>query len=250
MNQGAWIVRWSLWGLAVVAVVGSGLIVRDRLGDWTQRQLRQQHVRRIQALPEVQAVTLVRQLVQLDLDAPAVLVPLVFEERAAVADSAADALDRLVADWSRLKREEATPRIAGLASELAAVAPKLPAERRRWAQALATRLLVWPTSDPVVSGQVVADCETVLRLPVPEESEVRLAAAERSLEADVLEVHAPPPLAHDLPGTLPAASSPEQDPAIPRVYGPVEPGRLIDASKERPERPKQFLPPRAMKIEG
>jgi hypothetical protein len=89
----------------------------------------------------------------------------------------------------------------------------------------------------------------VLRLPVPEETEVRLAAAERSVEADVLEVNAPPPLAHDLPGTLPAASSPE-DPPIPRIYGPVEPGRLIDASKERPERPKQFLPPRAMKIEG
>ena len=243
-------VRWSLWGLAAVAVVGSGLFVRGRLGEWTQRQLRHQHVRRIQALPDQPAAALVRQLVHLDADAPVVLVPLVVDQRAAVADGAADALDRLVMDWSRLKREESTPRIAALTRELATVAPKLPAERRRWAQDLATRLVVWPLSDPLVSGQVIADCETVLRLPVPEETEVRLAAAERSLEADVLEVNAPPPLAHDLPGTLPPTSSPEQDPAIPRVYGPVEPGRLIDASKERPVRPKQFLPPRAMKIEG
>ncbi len=38
--------------------------------------------------------------------------------------------------------------------------------------------------------------------------------------------------------------------AIPQVDGPDERARLPDASQERPVRPKQFLPPRAMKIDG
>jgi hypothetical protein len=172
-----------------------------------------------------------------------------------VADAAVFAIDRLATDWSRLKRDESTPRIALLASELAAIAPKLPGERRRWAQALATRLVIWPLNDAAVSGQVVADCETVLRLPVDEGTAVdyvavRVAAAERTFEPDTVEVAAPPPPAHELPGSLPAVILPESEPTIPRVYGAVEPGRLPDASQERPVRPKQFLPPRAMKIDG
>ena len=254
MNQGVGLRSWLVWVLAVVVVVGSGLVVRGWLSDWTQRQLRERQVRRIQALPEAQAAALVRQLFQLDQQAPAVLVPLLADQRSAVADAAAFAIDRLVADWTRLKRDESTPRIAMLASELAAVAPKLPGERRRWAQALATRLVIWPLNDAVVSGQVVADCETVLRLPRDEGTDVdnitvRVAAAERTIGPDAVEVAAPP-LAHELPGALPAATSPESEPTIPRVYGTVEPGRLPDASQERPVRPKQFLPPRAMKIDG
>jgi hypothetical protein len=255
MNQATGLRRWLAWALAVVVVVGCGLAVRGRLSEWTERQLRERQVQRIQALPEAQAAALVRQLFQLDQQAPAVLVPLVVDQRAGVSDAAAFAIDRLVTDWSRLNRDEATPRIVMLASELAAVAPKLPAERRRWAHALATRLVVWPLDDSVVSGQVVADCETVLRLPADDETAddrdaVRVAAAARTIEPDAVEVAAPQPPAHELPGTLPAVASPESEPTIPRVYGTVEPGRLPDASQERPVRPKQFLPPRAMKIDG
>jgi len=255
MNQATGLRRWLVWGLAVVVVVGCGLAVRGRLSDWTERQLRERQVQRIQALPEAQAAALVRQLFQLDEQAPAVLVPLVVDQRAAVADAAVIAIDRLVTDWSRLKRDAATPRIVMLARELAAVAPTLPVERRRWAHALAERLVIWPLNDAVMSGQVVADCETVLRLPVDDETAgdhavVRVAAAERTIESDAVEVAAPPPLAHELPNMLPAVASPEQEPTIPRVYGTVEPGRLPDASQERPVRPKQFLPPRAMKIDG
>jgi hypothetical protein len=211
--------------------------------------LRDRLVQRMESLSEPQAARRVRELALLDQDAPAALVPLVADERAAVADAAAATIDRLVADWNGLPAAEVAPRIAALAHELAAAAPQLPVERRAWAHALATRLLVWPLGATIDSGQIVADCETVLRLPIEEAGEIRLAAAERTIEAEPVEIASPPPLAPELPATLPAAPSTEPDPVIPRVYGPVEPGRLIDASKERPIQPKQFLPPRAMKIE-
>ena len=250
MKQASGWKSWLLWTLATVVVIGAALVVRDRLRDWTESQLSDRLVRRIAALSEDRAVAEVRELVALDADAPALLLPLLADKREPVAASAREAVDRLVDDWRRASGREAAPRVARLASELAAIAPRLPEKHVSWAQSLAERLLVWPASDPELSASIIGDCEIVLRLPMPEASEVRVAAVERKIEPDLVEVATPPPLTPELPGTLPAVSAPQSEPIIPRVYGPVEPGRLPDASQERPERPKQFLPPRAMRIDG
>jgi hypothetical protein len=248
-RSGGW-KSWLLWTLATVVVIGAALVVRERLRDWTTSELSDRLVRRIAALSEERAVAEVRELAALDADAPVLLLPLLADQREPVAASAREAVDRLVDDWRRVGGAQAAPRVARLARELAAIAPRLPEKHVSWAQSLAERLLIWPTSDPELSASIIGDCEIVLRLPSPEASEVRLAAAERTIEPDVVEVAPPPPLAPELPGTMPAASAPQSESIIPRVYGPVEPARLPDASQERPERPKQFLPPRAMRIDG
>lgn len=245
--------RGLLIVLAAVIVAGAGLAARYGLGHWTRRQLVAMHGRRIAALDESAAARAARQLVILDDDAPHVLVPLLADPRPSVSAAAGQALEHLLANWSRLRTPAAAPRVALLARELAAIGPKLSPEQRCAAHNLAMQLIVWPLDPETGSrGQVVADCELVLRLPLAAGDEPRIAAApqrEPSLPLDPPE-HSPPPLAAELPAPLPAANQPPFDPDAPRVFGPVEPERLIDASEERPERPKQFLPPRALKIEG
>jgi hypothetical protein len=249
--RSGWLSRSLLTLLAGVVLAGGGLAARGPLQQWTRGRLHQQHVQRIRSLSEEQAAAATVRLVVLDSDAPSVLAPLLVEKRQGVATAAASAIDRLIADWSRLPREASSPRVAALARDIASVAPQLAPEQRRWSHALATRLVVWPLTDELAaSGQVVADCETVLRFPVPDEPDVRVAAASRGIKRHEAEFTESVPLPIDLPGAVPYAPEPVENPDWPRVYGPVEPGRLIDASKERPSEPKQFLPPRAMKIEG
>jgi len=49
----------------------------------------------------------------------------------------------------------------------------------------------------------------------------------------------------------PAPLAEQVAPMEPKFYGkPLEPEHLIDASRERPEEPRQLRRPRAMKIEG
>jgi hypothetical protein len=245
--------RGLLIVLAAVIVAGAGLGARYGLSYWTRRQLVAQHGRRIATLDEPAAARAVRELVALDHDAPRVLVPLLTDQRPAVAAAAGQTLEQLFANWSRLRTPDAAPRVALLARELAAIGPKLSPHQRRAAHNLAMQLIVWPLDAETGSrGQVVADCEVVLRLPLAAGDEPRIAAAPQREPSPPQESpdQSPPPLATELPAPLPAANQPPFDPDAPRVFGPVEPERLIDASQERPERPKQFLPPRALKIEG
>jgi hypothetical protein len=244
--------RGLLIVLAAAIVAGAGLAARYGLSHWTRRQLVAMHGRRIAALDEPAAARAARELVTLDDDAPRVLVPLLADARPAVAAAAGQAIEHLLADWSRLRTPAAAPRVALLARELAAIGPTLAGQQRRAAHNLAMQLIVWPLDPETGSrGQVVADCETVLRLPLTAPDEPRIAAAPERESAPPPALESPPPsLATELPAPLPGPLQPPVDPDAPRVFGPVEPERLIDASDERPERPKQFLPPRALKIEG
>ena len=244
--------RWKRWLATVLAgavLAAGGVAARGPLREWTRGHLRERHLQRIAALIEPQAAAAVRQAIELDVDAPSVLAPLLMDERPAVVEAAGEAIDRLLADWGRLPAEESSSRVEALAHELAIVAPKLAEDRRRWLHLLATRLVLWPlVGDVADRGQVVADCEALMRLPVPSEPELRVAATARPLVARDADHVEAPALLPDLPSTLPAAAAPAEEPVLPRVYGPVEPGRMIDASREQPSVPKQFLPPRAMKI--
>ena len=80
--------------------------------------------------------------------------------------------------WTRLAVDESSPRAARLAHALAATAENLPADRRAFVRSLAHELTVWPVDGRVVdAAQFIADCQTVLLLPLTEPIEVRVAAA-------------------------------------------------------------------------
>ncbi|MEX2173182.1 MAG: hypothetical protein WD872_02395 [Pirellulaceae bacterium] len=236
--------------LAGVLVAGTGLVARQQLAGWTHRQVRDRCVGEIQSLPERQAAALVLRLDLPDADQVAVLVPLLADPRPGVADAAARALAGQVESWRHLPRAEASPCVAALAHELAVHADSLPTQQRRVAHDLAARLVVWPL-DPNDPGsmQSLADCELVLRLPLLQEAEPRIATTLPRLAPHVAQVLPADPLPPQLPQGLPA-NEPAAEPVVPRVYGSVEPERLPDASQERPVEPKRFLAPKAAKIEG
>lgn len=240
---------WLLLLLSAALVAAGGLAARQTIARWTRRQLVAQETRRIRELAEPQAVARLQALENLDAEAIGIVVPVLADQRETVAIAAARTLSRLVDRWRHLRTDESSPRVAALASELAAIAPRMAPDRRRWAHDLATRLLVWPLDEPfAASGQTWADCESILRLPLAEEPEIRLAAVPDETP-QLVDVPPAEPFMPELPATLPAAAEPAA--AEPRFYGrPLEPGRLIDASRERPVEPQQLLPPRAMKIEG
>ena len=137
------IARGLLIILAAVIVAGAGLAARYCLGHWTRGQLVAMHGRHIAALDEPAAARAARELVILDHDAPLVLVPLLADARPAVSAAAGQALEHLLANWSRLRTPAAAPRVALLARELARIGPKLSPEQRRAAHNLAMRLSVW-----------------------------------------------------------------------------------------------------------
>jgi hypothetical protein len=243
--------RWLILGLAAVAVALAGLAANRWSGEWTRRELRARFARQIRSLPEDQAAAKLRELQQLGTAEPALVIPHMADEREVVAAAARATLSTLVDQCRFLPAAEASSQVAALARELAMVAPQLPIQRRPWAHNVATRLVLWPL-DPQATdvGQVLADCEAVLALPPAADAEIRVATAPPADVRGLADVPPLAPISQHLPAPLPGAESSPAEPAMPRIYGPVEPERLIDASRERPAEPKQFLPPRAMKIEG
>jgi hypothetical protein len=252
--------RW-LWLALAAAIVGPGALAgRGYLPRWTLDRAAAQVRQRVQSLPEGRAAQFVRELQSLDADAPAVLVPLLAEPRASVAGAAEQTLAQLADEWQRLSPEQAAPRMARLARELAEQAPILPPARRRAARGLAVRLLTSPLDQRSAEGpQILADCEIVLRLPVPAQEELRIAAAPPALPS--APPTAVPPIEHQpeatsvpspaVPPVVTAVPTPVTPPPEPRIHGaPLEPERLIDASQERPIEPRQLRRPKAMKIEG
>jgi hypothetical protein len=94
-------------------------------------------------------------------------------------------------------------------------------------------------------------------LPVSVTDEPRLAARPTPAERAIVKpapIAAPPVRSIPPAATAPLAAPPVEAPpsaSPPPFYGrPAEPERLIDASRERPEEPRQIRPPRAIKIEG
>jgi hypothetical protein len=247
------------WVLLAGVALASGMVLGLQFAARRQvvHHSRASAAEAIAALPEQQAKLRVRELLPLDADAIGVIVPLLADQREPVAAAASDAIRDLLTRWSRLPTEQSSPRIERLTRELAAVAPSVPSARRDELHALAARLLVWPLdADTVNAPQVLASCEAVLRLPLQPDDEPRIAAktavspvnpagAPAGLPADPVPAASPPALTETPAAELPPAPEP------PPFYGrPAEPERLIDASRERPEEPRQLRAPRAIKIDG
>ena len=252
--------RWLLVLPMVASLAAVAWATRGRVEHWTRQQLSDGYRSQIQSLPEPEATALVRRLSELDADAPAVLVPLLADGREPVVRAADATLHRLVADWQRLPSDQWAPRAAALARELAGIAPRLPSQRQSAASQLAARLLNGTlASHAADDAEFVADCEMVLRLRPPVEDEPRIAVAP-SLPRPLLPEPQPPeaattpvPADPQPPAAIaaPLPLPPRQPPVEQPFYGrPREPERLIDASRERPEEPRQLRRPRAMQIKG
>jgi len=163
--------RYWLTVLALAAVVAtSASWVRTRLHSWSHDRALDELTARLAALPDRQAVRLVRRLASADDEWLAVLVPAMADARPALATAAASSIEQLVDRWSSLPTAESRPRVEMLAALLARHASRLPAERVARAQSLAQRLIDWPANGHSArAAQLIADCEVVLRL-VPADS--------------------------------------------------------------------------------
>jgi hypothetical protein len=245
-RSGSSIWRWIGWvfvGGVVAVSAGGG---RYWLAEWLVARTEAQRAALVGELSATEAARYVRRLPPMDEATPATLVVALADERPEVAQAAVESLSRAVTRWSELRPEEAAPRVAILARELAEVAPQLDGDRQYVASRLAERLIVWPIAGPGESAATITACESVLRLraTLPLDDGLRVA----SLPA-MAEQNAPAePAEEDLP---PVVMAPILSPASPpRPIPGMPPERIPDASSERPVEPRQFLPPRAAKIEG
>jgi hypothetical protein len=222
--------RWLLILSMAGTVAAAALLARHSMLAATHRWLERHYERQIAALSERQAVRLVRELARRDQPWIGVLLSASADDRVAVATTAESELRDLVERWSSIPISQISPQVAELASLLAVHAPRMPAERRHLAHALAERLIVWPVDGRQIDvARLIANCESVLLLPRTEPVEIRVAAAEPT--PPVARIPAPSPLEADqsMPPVAAGAGTAAEPMGIPAVIGPPdnEPRRLI-----------------------
>ena len=172
------IARWLLVFTATAAVLSGGWLARSRLLSASRQRLAQQHIQRVGLLSDQEAARLIARLATSDAEWLEVIVAAWCDERAEVSAAAASGLNDLVGSWSALAISERSERAGELARLLAKGGPSVPAERRHLARSLAQRMIVWPVDPMAVDpASFIADCQSVLLLPVAEPSEIRIAAA-------------------------------------------------------------------------
>jgi hypothetical protein len=240
--------RYLLAFGSLAAIVLWASLGKSKLEGWTHSRLAAQHQQQLAQLSEEGAARLIARLADADDEYLDLIVLSLADPRPAVAEAAEHALERRTERWSQWRSETAGPRVAALASLLADSGERIPPERRPAVQRLAERLLTWPvTGTQVDSPQLIADCEALLRLPLPVVAEIRIAA--RATEAAPPQAEPGPAL--PIPAPLPLQEQPAPLPVVDRSPGvpfPLEPEPLPDASREKPSEPRQFIAPKAIRI--
>lgn len=235
---------------ALAAIVLWAWLGRNRLEDWTHARLAAQHQRQLAQLSEEGAARLITRLADADDEYLDLIVLSLADPRPVMAAAAEQALQARIDLWSQWRSETAGPRVAALAGLLADSGERIPPERRPAVHRLAERLLTWPVDGTQVDApQLIADCETLLRLPLPAASEIRIASRAAAEDAPVFQAEpGPAPLApvpmllENQPEPLPVADN------SPGVAFPREPESLEGASREKPSEPRQFIAPKAIRI--
>lgn len=129
----------------------------------------------LKTLPDEQLPLRLNQLAGLGEEGLVVVVKALDEPRATLAAAASRILDQQLDRWQTLRLGESSQRVAALARVLAENSLVSGAEARQASAGLATRILLWPVDRTRVDGaQLVADCESVLRI----------ARADRSTQAN------------------------------------------------------------------
>ena len=239
---------WLLVAAAIVVAAAGGWAGRRWLDEWTHQRLAARYSAIVTGLPEERAAGFVARLADDDSQPLAVVVQALADRRPEVARAAQAGLLRCLDRWAELPAAESSPLVATLAELLAGAAPHLPPERRLFAQSLAERLLVWPVDRSHVDpAWLIADCETVVRLDLPEPPAIRLAAiAESAASADEQQPSVEEtPTAQPLP---PIVAAPPPRPFASREIQVAEPAPLPGAGHEVPLEPRRLLPPRGLRI--
>lgn len=227
-------------GLLVALPQGAAL-VRARQSDAWSRDLA---TASDEQLPAIMAELLAR-----DAEALPTLAAGLCSPRKKVAHASSAALQQLLTRWDGLPAAEVAPHIARLARELSRVGADLPAAQRPAARQLAVRILRRPLDPNLVdAGQLLADCETVLRhcpaMPPAAIDPHLLAGANRETATEVIrpDIKAAPP-----PEDALDSAGDERLPALVgrRHAAELEEPALIDPPPERTVEPKRFLPPKA-----
>jgi hypothetical protein len=239
--------RWLVVLTVLLAAAAGGRLARSGVASWTLRRLAGHQQHQVAAAVESVAVQTIRRLAQDD-QWLEVIVAATADSRPAVAAAAqAEVLHRMER-WQRLPAAESSPHVARLASALAAVAPRLPGEGRRFAHSLAQRLLLWPVDGRAIdAASLIGDCQTVLDLaqgdwPADEPPEWEVAAVPANPPpAAPLTAPAATPRAEPLTETPPG--SPPQNAASQTDWPPHE------ANAAKPPEPRRFaVPPRGTRI--
>jgi hypothetical protein len=215
---------------AMALVAGLAWTGRPRMQAWTRARLAQRLISEVAAQPEDRAAQLVRELDQDDPEWLEVFVMAFADQRPAVAAAGQTALVDVLERWQRQSLAGNSSHVAALARLLADQAPRLPPERVAVAQGLAHKLLAWPIDGRQAdAARLIADCETILALALPELEDIRLAAM--------------PPL---VPAELEQDTTPA--PAPVAEIAPAETAPLIEATRELPGEPRRLASPKAMRI--
>ncbi len=215
--------RWLLVAaLAALTVTGAWLFRHALLGS-TRQRLVESYQDRLASLPERDAARLIQRLAQNDDQWLEVLVCASADDRPLVSTTAERELQDLIDQWSSLPPQESASRVAMLASLLAEHAVSVPPERRQLAHSLAQRLILWPVDGRRVDAAIfIADCQSVLLLPLAEQAEIRIAA--------VPEIHPAQP------AVTPPAPELQQPP-----LAPVSPPIQTSSAEPRPFMPSPSL---------
>src|SRR4051812_35922870 len=231
--------------LSLAALVPlTGWLAWPALRTTTVERVAHQHQAQIAALSDRDAVQVIRRLAQEDALWLDVLVAASRDERPGVAAAAQLELREIVDRWAALPATENSTRASQLAAVLAGHAAEVPPRQRHFMHSLAHRLIDWPIDGQQIdAAKFIANCETVLLLPVLEDPEIRLAA---TIVNSLPTAPAEPPT----PAVAPVVqmAPPPPPPQIPAPIVAQEPMTLPQANHETPVEPKQFLPPKAMRI--
>ena len=125
--------------------------------------------RELQTVPDDQALAHLRKVAQLGDAGNGVLIQALSSSRDSVTEAARIALVEQLDRWQLLRARESSPKVAALARQLRDQVDRLGPGARRAAADLGLRILLWPVdSDSVDRTQLIADCETIMRVSVSE----------------------------------------------------------------------------------
>jgi hypothetical protein len=245
--------RWLL----ILTIAALGFAATRLTATWllpsAHQRLVKKHCDQILALPEEQAARLIARLAEKDDHLAEVIVTATADDRPLVASAAERELRSLILRWTSLPAAERSPRAARLARALATTAATLSPDRRMLAKSLAAQLIDWPfDSQTADAAQFIADCESVLLLPLTEPIEIRVAAAPPAAQ----ELSAPPQAPQEssiLPSgpDLAPSEPPIQSPPAVLVTEPTPPpaGALPSAvAPPATNEPQRFVPGRTLRI--
>ena len=263
---------------ALVLLTAIGLLALLLVPGWRPRDiLARQWRKELATVPDDQALARLRNVAGLgDVGIP-ILVEALGNERESVAQAAQEVLVERVDRWQLLRARYSSPKIAMLASSLAEWTPRFGPASRRVASDLALKMLLWPVDGKVTDGgQLIVDCELVLRAhtdsrpPVRSEFSTRGSSGEGRSTGDLSPAvalgnrHAAGRIALDELSVLPGGGLPTEPmelPALPpslvnqprpddfdddspRLFEPSWEGGLSSTGGQ----PKRLNPPMARRI--